>query len=143
MTGGGHVFGGTALGGPPFFHSLDGRNGAVRWAGIAGPTYAASAHSHGVVVAGALDNLLKVFEAGTGALLYAAPLAGPISSGPAIVGDSIYIGSGTSSSDLCAKDLPGSEACFQLFDETLSQTGGVHAFRLATSVLASPAGLGD
>ena len=57
--------------------------------------------------------------------------AGPISSAPAIVGDHVFIGSGTASSDLCAKDLPGSEACFLAFDETLGATGGVHAFRLA------------
>lgn len=129
-TGGGNVFGATAIGGPPFFHSLDGTNGDLRWQSVAGPSYAAAAHSHGVVVAGALDSVLKVFEADTGALLYAAPLAGPISSGPAIVGDSVYIGSGTSSSDLCAKDVPGSEHCLQFFDDTLGATGGVHAFRL-------------
>lgn len=132
-TGGGDVFGGTALGGPPYYHALDGATGAVEWQSIAGPTYAASAHSGGVVAAGALDSTLKVFHARTGLPLHVAPLAGPISSGPAIVGDHLFIGSGTSSSDLCAKDQPGSELCFLAFDETLGATGGVHAFRLATA----------
>lgn len=130
-TGGGDVFGATALGGAPYYHAFEGATGERRWSGVAGPSYAGSAHSHGAVVAGALDATLKVFEAQTGLLLHAAPLAGPISSAPAIVGDRVFIGSGTASSDLCAKDLPGSEACFLAFDETLGATGGVHAFRVA------------
>jgi len=130
-TGGGDVFGATALGGAPWYHALDGRSGAREWAGLAGPSYAASAHSRGVVVAGALDSTMKVFDAETGVPLYVAALAGPVSSAPAIVGDRVFIGSGTASSDLCAKDAPGSEACFLAFDETLGATGGVHAFRLA------------
>ena len=130
-TGGGMVFGGTAIGfAPPFFHGLDGATGDVRWSGVAGPTYAASAHVNGVVLAGALDATLKAFDARSGSLLWASPLFGPISSGPAIVGDRVFVGSGTSSSDLCAKDAPGSEACFVAFDETLGATGGVHAFQL-------------
>jgi len=130
-TGGGDVFGATALGGAPWYHALDGATGAREWAGAAGPSYAGSAHSGGVVVAGALDATLKVFDSETGLPLWASPLLGPISSAPAIVGDRVFIGSGTASSDLCAKDLPGSEACFLAFDETLGATGGVHAFRVA------------
>lgn len=133
-TGGGDVFGATALGGPAYFHALDGATGALEWQSAAGPSYAASAHSGGAVVAGALDSTLKVFDAETGAVLFSAPLAGPVSSGPAIVGDRVYIGSGTASSDLCAKDQPGSEQCFAAFDETLGAAGGVHGFRVAVDV---------
>jgi polyvinyl alcohol dehydrogenase (cytochrome) len=134
----GKIFGGTAIGTPPYYHSLDGATGAVRWQGIAAPTYAASSVANGVVLAGALDGLLKAFDAETGRLLWASPLLGPISSGPAIVGDMVVVGSGTSSSDLCAKDDPWSEACFLAFDTVLGQQGGVHAFRLATSLLPMP-----
>ena len=108
--------------------------GEIEWQSAAGPSYAASAHSGGAVVAGALDSTLKVFHATTGAVLYVAPLAGPISSAPAVVGDRLYIGSGTASSDLCAKDQPGSEFCFLAFDETLGALGGVHGFRVAVDV---------
>jgi outer membrane protein assembly factor BamB len=83
-----------------------------------------------VVLAGALDGLLKAFDAGTGRLLWASPLLGPISSGPAVVDDMVVVGSGTSSSDLCAKGQPYSDACFLAFDTVLGQQGGVHAFRL-------------
>jgi polyvinyl alcohol dehydrogenase (cytochrome) len=125
------VFGGTAIGMPPSYHSIDAGSGAVRWQMPIVPTYAASAATAEVVFAGALDGVLKAFHADTGAVLWASPLLGPISSGPAIAGDMVFIGSGTSSSDLCAKDDPYSAACFLLFDNLLGQQGGVHAFRLA------------
>ena len=128
---GGNVFGATAIGTPPFFHALDGRTGAVLWQGVSGPGYGASATVNGVVFGAALDNVLKAWDARNGRLLWAAPLLGPGSSGPVIAGDMVFIGSGTSSSDLCAKGRPGSEACFLAFDVALGQQGGVHAFRLA------------
>lgn len=141
------VVGTTALG-PPigedgvklYYHGLDAEDGSNMWVdpvtgqiptgGIGLPSYAASATVNGVAFAGALDNLFKAYDVETGAILWTAPLLGPISSGPAIVGDTVYVGSGTSSSDLCAKDAPGSEACFALFDAVLGSLGGVHAFRL-------------
>jgi polyvinyl alcohol dehydrogenase (cytochrome) len=142
-----YVVGGTAIG-PPigeegikgYYHAINAADGKNPWAdpvtgeiptgGIGGPSYAASATVNGVVFSGALDNLFKAYEAGSGALIWAMPLLGPISSGPAIVGDTVYVGSGTSSSDLCAKELPGSELCILYFDTILGGTGGIHAFRL-------------
>lgn len=144
-TGRGGIFGATAIGSPPYYHALDGATGAVRWSGLAGPSYAASAFVNGVVIAGALDDVLKLWDARTGALLGAHVLAGPISSGPAVVGDRVYVGSGTASSDLCAKDTPGGELCLALFDDVLGATGGVHAFELAAPghrAAAGPAGNG-
>jgi len=125
----GNVFGGTALGGPPWYHALDGSSGARLWSGIAGPSYAASAVVNGVVFAGDLTGVFKAFDAATGLPLFAFPLLGPISSAPAIAGNLVVIGSGTSSSDLCAKGTPGSEACFTAFDLTLGSLGAVTAFR--------------
>jgi len=131
----GNVFGGTAIGSPPYYHSLEARTGAVRpWAGVAGPAYGASAAAGGVVFAANLDNTIKAFDPATGAILWTSELSGPSSSGPAIVGDSLYVGAGTSASDLCAKDTPVfSDLCFALFDDVLGSLGGVHAYRLATS----------
>ncbi|MGH7805031.1 MAG: PQQ-binding-like beta-propeller repeat protein, partial [Candidatus Binatia bacterium] len=127
----GNVFGGTAIGGPLYYHSLDGTTGALRWQGLAAFHYAPSAAVNGVVFAGALDDLFKAFDQATGLPLFVAPLLGPVSSGPAIVGDAVYVGSGTSSSDLCGKDTPVfSELCLEIFDGRLGATGGVHAFRL-------------
>ncbi|MGH9136201.1 MAG: PQQ-binding-like beta-propeller repeat protein [Acidimicrobiales bacterium] len=131
----GDVFGGTALGSPPYLHSLDGATGAVRWRGGVGPTYGASAVADGVVFNAALDLLLKAYDARTGRLLWAAPLAGPASSGPVVVGDMVFIGSGTSTSDLCAKDNPTDGLCVFLFDTVLASLGGIHAFRLLPAPL--------
>lgn len=128
----GRVYGATAIGGPPYYHALDGESGEVLWQGAQAPSYAASAVSGGVVFHGALDDVLRARDARTGAVLWSAPLAGPISSGPAITGDTVVVGSGTSSSDACAKDTPVfSEACSTAFEDALGSTGGVHAFRLA------------
>ncbi len=127
----GKVFGGTALGGAPYYHAMNASTAEVIWNGTAGPTYAASAVVNGVVFAGALDNELKAWDARTGQLLWAQPLAGPISSAPAIVGDTLFVGSGTSSSDACAKDTPiFSDVCFAAFQEGLGRSGAVHAFTL-------------
>jgi polyvinyl alcohol dehydrogenase (cytochrome) len=134
----GRVFGGTAIGGPPYFHAIDARTGTVVWRGVQAPTYAGSAVVNGVVFHGALDGVLRALDADSGLPLWAAPLAGPISSAPAIVDDSVYVGSGTSSSDLCAKDLPGSELCVQAFDSVLGRTGGIHAFRVYAAAIAGP-----
>ncbi len=129
----GRVFGGTAIGGPPYYHALDAGSGAVEWRGAQAPSYATSAGVNDVVFSGALDDVFRAYHADTGAVLWAAPLLGPISSGPAVVGDSVYVGSGTSSSDACRKEL-GDEinnACIEAFDEAVGATGGIHAFELA------------
>jgi polyvinyl alcohol dehydrogenase (cytochrome) len=127
---GGNVFGGTAIGTPPYFHSIDGATGAVRFQGGVGPTYGATAVVNGVAFNAALDDLLKAYDTDTGALLWSAPLAGPGSSGPAVYGDMLFIGSGTSTSDACAKDQPYDDACVFVFDTALATLGGIHAFRL-------------
>lgn len=137
----GRVFGGTALGGAPYFHALDGATGASLWTGSQAPSYAATAVGGGVVMSGALDGIFRAYDAVTGAPLLSQPLLGPVSSGPAIVGDWVFIGSGTSSSDLCAKDAPGADQCFAFFDTTLGSTGGIHGFRLAAST-APPSAAG-
>jgi polyvinyl alcohol dehydrogenase (cytochrome) len=127
----GIVVGGTAIGTPPYLHSLDGATGAVRWQGGIGPTYGASAIVNGVAFNAALDDLLKAYDVATGQLLWAAPLSGPGSSGPVVADDMVFIGAGTSTSDACAKDNPTDEACVFFFDAVLATAGGLHAFRLA------------
>lgn len=54
----GNVFGGTAIGAPPYFHSIDGVTGAVRFQGGGGPTYGATSVVNGVVFNAALDALV-------------------------------------------------------------------------------------
>jgi outer membrane protein assembly factor BamB len=124
------VFGGTAIGGPPYFHGIDGSTGAVRWSGVSGPVYSASAAVDGLVLNAGLDAELKAFDADTGLLLWASPLLGPSSSGAAVAGGLVVVGSGTSSSDACAKGTPGADQCRAVMDGVLGSTGGVEAFRL-------------
>jgi len=139
-VGDGRVFGGTAISfnpsnfpavtGPFHFHALDAASGEIAWQFVQGPVYAATSYTNGVVFNGALDAFLHVYDAELGIPLAALPTSGPVSSGPAIVGDWVFMGAGTSSSDLCAKDQPYSEACFAVFDGVLGGLGGVHAWSL-------------
>ena len=127
----GRVFGATAISQSPLgYHAFDAATGEVLWQHAGAPSYAPSAVTNGVVFAGALDGVLKAYDADTGQVLWASPLAGPVSSGAVVVGDMVFIGAGTSSSDLCAKGRPDSAVCFAAFDTLLGQQGGVHAFRL-------------
>jgi polyvinyl alcohol dehydrogenase (cytochrome) len=132
-----NAFGATAIGVPPWYHSvsLDTVAGVAptRWQGLGTPSYAGSAATDGVVFAGAIDNLLKAYDQATGVVRWVSPLLGPISSAPSVVGDMVFVGSGTSSSDLCEKENPTDPACRALFETVLGQQGGVHAFRLAGS----------
>ena len=76
------------------------RDGAPRWQAVQGPTYGATTSAGGVVYNGALDGLLRAYDAGSGALLWAAPLGAPVSSGAAVAGGDVVIGAGTSDTDL-------------------------------------------
>ncbi len=136
----GNVFGGTAIGSPPYFHSIDGVTGAIRFQGGAGPSYGASAVVNDVVFNAALDDLLKAYDVTSGRLLWSTPLSGPGSSGPAIAGDMVFIGAGTSTSDACAKDSIYDSQCKAAFDTALASLGGVHAYRLVNP--ANPLAVG-
>jgi polyvinyl alcohol dehydrogenase (cytochrome) len=139
----GNVFGGTAIGSPPFFHSFDGATGDVRFQGGVGPTYGATAVVNGVAFNAALDDLLKAYDTETGRLLWSTPLTGPGSSGPAIYEDMVFIGSGTSTSDACAKDQPYDDACVFFFDTALATLGGIHAYKLVGPGGSSPGTPGE
>jgi hypothetical protein len=114
-------------------HALDATSGEIAWQFTQGPVYAATSYTNGVVFNGALDSIMHVYDAELGVPLAALPAEGPISSGPAIVGDWVFFGGGTSSSDLCAKDQPYSDACFAVFESVLGAQGGVHAYALLTA----------
>ena len=133
----GNVYGGTAIGSPPYFHSLDGTSGAIRFEGGGGPTYGATAVVNDVVFNAALDDLLKAYDAKSGRVLWASPLSGPGSSGPAVAGNMLFVGAGTSTSDACAKDSFYDSQCKFFFDAALATLGGVHAYKLAAPSLSS------
>jgi len=118
--GGLRVFGGSAIDTPVTYDAATGRpvlqrdptaafismhafaatTGAPAWQAVQGPTYGASTLARGVVYSGALDTLLRAYDATSGRLLWAFPLGAPISSGAAVAGGDVVIGAGTSDTDL-------------------------------------------
>jgi hypothetical protein len=76
--------------------ALDARTGNVVWRSYAGaPTLGQNGAVNGVYFTGGLDHLLHAWDAGTGSLLTALPLAGASSSGPVIAGGELFVGAGT------------------------------------------------
>jgi len=76
--------------------SFSGADGTPAWQAVQGPSYGASTVAGGVVYNGALDGLLRAYDASTGLLLWAFPLGAPVSSGAAVAGRDVVVGAGTS-----------------------------------------------
>jgi polyvinyl alcohol dehydrogenase (cytochrome) len=100
-------------------------DGTPAWQAAQGPTYGASSTAHGVVYNGALDGLLRAYDAGSGLLLWSFPLGAPISSGAAIAGSDVVIGTGTSDNQLDQRTPVGVNA------NPLSHTGEIWDFTTA------------
>lgn len=79
-------------------HAINANTGELLWhANNPFPSYAAVTYANGLVyLSDTFGFSLHVYDANTGALLWAHALNGAPSSGPALVGDSIYLGTGTS-----------------------------------------------
>jgi outer membrane protein assembly factor BamB len=97
-------------------HAISAVDGRVLWrTPLSRQAFGAPTYANGVLlVPSTFDFTVKAFHGDTGLLLWEHPLNAPPSSAPAIVGDSIYIGAGTS-----AGGLP------------LDNFGGIWAFELA------------
>jgi outer membrane protein assembly factor BamB len=78
-------------------HAINALTGELLWhAANPLPSYAAVTYANGLVYLSDTFGLrLDVYDANTGAMLWTHPLNGAPSSGPALVGDSIYLGTGT------------------------------------------------
>ncbi len=83
--------------------AFSGGDGTPAWQALQGPTYGATTWANGVVYNGALDGLLRAYDAGSGALLWAVPLGAPVSSEAAVAGSDVVIGAGTSDTDVAFK----------------------------------------
>lgn len=116
------VFGGAAINTPVYFNEISGKEnmqpltsiadiatpmvgfagatGSRVWAQVQAPTYGPTTSANGVVYSGAVDDLLRAYDAATGALLWAFPTGAPVSSGAAIVRNGLVIATGTSESDV-------------------------------------------
>jgi outer membrane protein assembly factor BamB len=117
--------------------AFSGSSGANAWSDVQGYTYGATSTANGVVYVGALDGVFRARDASTGRVLWAFPLGAPISSGAAVAGSTVVIGSGTSESDVefktCAQaPAPLVQPCEQTpLNQTLNpldDLGGVWAF---------------
>ena len=85
------------------FSALD---GTPAWQAVQGPSYGASSYAGGIVYNGALDGMLRAYDASTGLVRWAFPLGAPVSSGAAVAGSDVVIGAGTSDVSIPAQLNP-------------------------------------
>ena len=110
--------------------AFSGVDGAGAWSATQMYTYGATTAANGVVYIGALDGLLRAYDAASGRLLWAFPLGAPISSGAAIGAGTLVIGAGTSESDVQFKLGNGTGGALK----PISNLNGVWAFALPEEV---------
>jgi outer membrane protein assembly factor BamB len=111
---------------PPFglgyslaLHAISAVDGRVLWHTNPLPSYSAATFTNGLVfISDTFGFQIQAYNADNGALMWAFPVNGAPSSGPTIVGDSIYVGSGTSASLPIPLPLP----------RPLELIGGIWAF---------------
>jgi polyvinyl alcohol dehydrogenase (cytochrome) len=97
-------------------HAIDALTGENLWdAPIPLPSYSAATYANGVVFIGdTFGSSVQAYNADTGLPLWAFPVNGAPSSGVTIVGDSIYLGSGTAAGGIPFLDQVGGIWSFQL-----------------------------
>jgi outer membrane protein assembly factor BamB len=107
-------------------------DGALLWRSpLARASYGAPTYANGVVLVPAtFDFALEAYDAATGVLLATFPLAGAPSSAPAIVGDHVFVGAGTRTTDAEFKAFGGGALDPLVGPSPLSPASGVYAFRL-------------
>ena len=115
-------------------HAIRASDGAILWrTPLSRQSYGAPTFVNGVVlVPSTFDFTIKAFDADTGAMLWAHPLIGATSSAPVIVGDSIYFGSGTRTTDAEYKQFGGGALDDMLGEHVLSPLSGIWAFQIQT-----------
>jgi outer membrane protein assembly factor BamB len=108
--------------------AFSGVDGTGAWSALQTYTYGATTAANGVVYVGALDGLLRAYDAGNGRLLWAFPLGAAVSSGASIGAGTVVIGAGTSESDVQFK------LSAQVALNPISNLNGVWAFALPQEV---------
>jgi outer membrane protein assembly factor BamB len=113
--------------------ALRASDGAILWRNVVPrPSYGAPSFVNGVVLVPVTFSFaLQAFDADTGTPLASLPLGGAPSSSPVAVGDSVYIGAGTSQTDFEFKAF-GADAVTALtgISSPLAPFSGVYAFRV-------------
>jgi outer membrane protein assembly factor BamB len=108
-------------------HAISAVDGRILWrSAVARPSFGAPTYANGVVfVPSTVGFALEAYDANTGTLIALQLLTGAPSSSPTIVGDAIFIGTGTS-----IDPLPGQ-----------SQQHGLHAFSIPAAPIAAGQGI--
>jgi hypothetical protein len=90
-------------------HAIDATDGHILWdAPMPLPAYGAPVYANGVVfLPDTFGFSAHAYDADTGLPLWVMPLNGAPASAPAVVGDSIYMGTGTAASGLPIENLSG------------------------------------
>lgn len=114
-------------------HAMSVADGSILWrAPLSRQSYGAPTYANGVVlVPSTFDFTIKAFDANTGNVLWAHPLIGATSSAPVIVGDSIYVGSGTRTTDAEYKQFGGGALDGVVGPHVLSPLAGTWGFELS------------
>jgi outer membrane protein assembly factor BamB len=138
------VIGGTAI--PHSVHdinkstwdvrAMDPRTGKIDWVyRLGAPTYGATSVVNGIAfVTLTVQSDVIALDADTGRLLWTAPVVGPPSSTAVVVGDSVYVATGTRETDLeykAVNDQLQNGMKGLIGESPLSPVSGVQAFRLA------------
>ncbi|MEY2464890.1 MAG: hypothetical protein QOH64_3028 [Acidimicrobiaceae bacterium] len=112
--------------------ALRASDGALLWRSpLARQSYGAPTYANGVVlVPSTFDFSLQAYDASTGVLLATIPVGGAPSSAPAIVGDRVFIGAGTRTTDVEFKAFGGGALDPFVGASPLSPASGVYGFRL-------------
>ncbi len=121
--------------------AIDAETGAILWRSpLARQSYGAPTYANGVVlVPSTFSAQLLAVQADTGVVLSVMPVAGASSSSPTVVGDTIYLGAGTRTSDLEFKAFGASAADALIGTSPLSPASGLFAYRiLAPDLVATP-----
>lgn len=117
-----------------------GASGKRVWAQTQAPTYGPTTAANGVVYSGAVDDLLRAYDAATGVLLWTFPTGAPVSSGAAIVDKGLVVATGTSDTDAefktCTNLPPALEGPCEATPlnaelNPLSKANGIWAFGLS------------
>jgi outer membrane protein assembly factor BamB len=108
-------------------HAISAVDGRILWrSAVARPSFGAPTYANGIVfVPGTVSFSLQAYNANDGTLLAAQPLTGAPSSSPTIVGDAIFIGTGTSIDPLPSQ----------------SQQHGLHAFSIPAAPIVPGQGI--
>lgn len=113
-------------------HALSATDGRLLWRSpVSRQSYGAPTYARGLLfVPSTFDASVKVFRASTGRLVHDLHFTGAVSSAPAVVGDSIYFGTGTRETDLEFKTFGGEDTEPVLGEHVLSRLSGVWAFEV-------------